>query len=304
MSVDPTTTSIAAHFDPDGLVAPHVERFFAELAGVSDRLIICSTAELTPRSRRRLSSIGELIERENLGYDFYSWRIGLLASGSLNEGERIILANDSVVGPLIPLSDITTRMRGRRTAFWGISSSSESHPAAPSAGRHLQTYLMGFEPRATSSPYFRRFWTEFRPPRSRTEAILTGELRLTGTLMAGELDYSTYFDPGPIWLWRSAFRRERSIPPETRGRFLGFAWRAARNLPAHAGNPMTGLWDESLHEGRLPFVKVEALRDDPYGLGRSQMLRRLEERWPTAFFGVRDYIERTAPRLTTLRDVP
>jgi hypothetical protein len=65
-------------------------------------------------------------------------------------------------------------------------------------------------------------------------------------------------------------------------------------------NPTYVLWD-AVFDGRLPFVKLEVLRDDPYEIGKEKALARLEEAYPEQLAGVREYLDRTREEFRLLR---
>ena len=57
---------------------------------------------------------------------------------------------------------------------------------------------------------------------------------------------------------------------------------------------MAALADRALDDARLPVVKLDTLRFDPYMLGSASLLDRCEQRYPAAFAGVREHLARTA----------
>ena len=67
-------------------------------------------------------------------------------------------------------------------------------------------------------------------------------------------------------------------------------------------NPSYVFWDAAL-DGRLPFTKIEVLRDDPYRMGNDRILATLERAHPEAFDGVREYIDRTRDQIRQLRGI-
>ncbi len=74
-------------------------------------------------------------------------------------------------------------------------------------------------------------------------------------------------------------------------------------------NPSAALADRALDRGRLPYVKLDTLRFDPYGLGADKLLTYCEQQLPEAFAGVREFLQETAvfypPRPTeALRPTP
>jgi len=85
--------------------------------------------------------------------------------------------------------------------------------------------------------------------------------------------------------WWAAHRRD--IPgSSTLGR--------VRRQSLESWNPSAGLADAALPDGRLPYVKIDTLRYDPYGLGVDRLLAACEQRFPDAFEGVRGFLADTA----------
>jgi hypothetical protein len=292
---------VAAHFDPHGHAADYFLRHLDELAKVCPQIVVVSTAELTEGARADLKRRAELIERTNEGYDFFSWKVGLDSLGAWWESDGLILVNDSVVGPLVPYETIIDEMSRRAAPFWGITASREMEP-------HLQSFLLGFESATLESPLLRAFWHGMVPLANRAQVIAHYERGLSKLLTVAGLSGKPYFEATAKDEVTARLRRSRYAYKRARTRALGrqsveptpsrrrSALRAGKFLvPEGAYNPMIALWDRAL-PGRLPFVKLETLRDDPYRLDdEHQMLSKLERRHPEAFAGVRDHLERTSP---------
>ena len=281
------TLSVLVHFDPHGEAAPHVLRHAQALASVSDSLIIVSTAELTSNARAALENIGTVIQRENVGYDFYSWRAGLLST-DWDEYSRIVLANDSVVGPLRPMPEILREMERRDVDMWGATLSREIRT-------HVQSFFMAFNKRVISSPFFRAFWSGMLPLSDRKEVILRYEIGLSHLLTTAGFRLGAYFEPEGWDRRVAAIRTARVTALQAKSRPWGPMVKTAVAPPDELGSstPVFSLWDRALQDGRLPYVKIRFLRGDPYRIGSETALRRCEERYPEAFQGVREFLKRT-----------
>jgi rhamnosyltransferase len=279
------TEAVFAHFDPDGLVAPHVTGHLDALTTVCDRITVVSTAPLGPESRRRLQEYGTLIERPNEGYDFGSWQAGILGSVDWARPPRLIMANDSTIGPLRPLERMLSEMAETDADVWGAALSDQ-------LGTHLQSFFLVCEPRVVGSPHFRAFWESFEPLSRRWFVINRYELGLSRMLLAAGYRLRGYFTPTPD---EQALCDARFADAQDPSR------RRADDPPPVGSNPMLGLWDRALPDGRLPFVKLEALRDDPYDLGAENTLSQCEQAFPEQFAGVREYLDRTRQSYAELR---
>lgn len=280
---------VLVHYDPDGLVGPHVTRLASALAHECDDLVIVSTARLTDGARAELAALGRLVERENVGYDFYSWRAGLLAMPGWQDSDELVLANDSVIGPLVPMHQLLSRLRRRGLDLGGASLSHQFEP-------HVQSYFMVLSAAMLRSPYLQQFWLGMTPVSRRGEVIDRYELGLSHLAHVLGHRVGAYFEPGPrdrrvaaLRTVRLAAQRDgRPVPDGLERRLL-----LRGPTPDTESSPVFSLWDRAI-TGRLPFVKVSLLRADPYRLGTETMLGQLERTHPRAFDGVRGYLDRTA----------
>jgi rhamnosyltransferase len=290
------TLAVLAHFDPHGLVAPHVSRHLDALVAYADEVLVVSTATLLPEAARELSGRARLIERPNTGYDFTSWKVGLEHLPGWTDADRLLLANDSVVGPLVPYADLAQTMVGRGAQAWGAAVNLEVEP-------HLQSFALGFERDVVSSPLFAAFWSGLAPVATRREVILRYELGLSRLLRTAGFTLGGYFEPTSRDVAVGRARRTRAaFSAGVAARNLRAAQRGVRTflLDGQPFNPMIAWWDRAT-DRRLPFVKLETLRDDPYGQGRDRMLATLEDALPVEMAGVREYLARTTAAYERLR---
>lgn len=289
--------TVFAHFDVDGLVAPHVRRYLDALAEVSSRLVVVSSSPLTTGSIAVLAGYGPLIQRDNTGYDFYSWRTGLVDTPGWQDAGSILLANDSMVGPVRPLPDVLSHLDAQGFDHAGITTSDEIQP-------HVQSYFARFGPRAVASPLFQAFWLGMPEVNDRYWVIRRFELGLSRLMRSEGLSLGAYFQPT---------RYERSLAQERKAASLGrrapellTRTRAALRPPGRVrpADQTLALADRILDDGRLPFIKVSFLRDDPYAVGAEGVLRRCEEVYPREFEGVREYVERIRPQYQARHNRP
>jgi rhamnosyltransferase len=296
------TLAVFAHFDPDGLVAPHVDRYLSALSGAVDRTVVVSTADPGPAERDQLARHGELVLRENVGYDFMSWKTGLDHVGDWGAFDRVVIGNDSVVGPLRPMAQILGERAPRDVDFWGMTASRELEP-------HVQSWFMVFERPVIASGLLHGFWRAMVPVSDRYVVIRRYEIGLSRLLRTGGLRMGSYLRPTPPQLLRAQARYRHAIsarPDLARAvRRAGPPGRLQRweeRLRRPAWNPSYVFWDGALN-GSLPFVKIEILRDDPYRMGPQRILGALERARPQDFAGVREYLERSKDRVRALRGI-
>lgn len=282
---------VLAHFDPDGRVAPHVRRQVDAWLALPAKLVVVSTAQLRDEDREWLAARVLLVERENVGYDFLSYQRGLQADGDLTGYDEVVLCNDSFVGPLRPYAEIFDRMAGRAVDFWGITRSDRRK-------RHLQSYFMVFRRQVVVSAAFADFWDNLVPLANRGQVIRRYEVGLSRTLARAGFRFAGYFRENRAERRRARMRVAWWVlhrrPVGDGSRWARF-WKDARE----PWNPTYALADSALDGARLPLVKLDTLRHDPYGLNAGRLLGLCEQAHPTEFDGVREFLERTGPYYPT-----
>lgn len=277
--------AVMAHFDPRGGLAPHARRQVQALAGAVDDLVVVSTAELAPASRTFLRAHARLVERDNTGYDFLSYRAGLSAF-DLEAYDEVTICNDSYV-PLVDYTDVYAAMAPRPAAFWGLSETDR-------VKHHVQSFFVTFRPAAVASAAFRDFWAGVEVLPDRATVIRRYEVGLSRRLYRAGLDSAAYFTESDHDR-RLARRRVRWWALRRTGAPTGRADAALlRRRAAVPWNPSIALADRALDGARLPHVKIDTLRYDPYGLDAERLLTRCEELFPAALEGVRGYLADTA----------
>lgn len=174
-----------AHFDKDNIVDEYVLFYLRDIRKVADRIVFVSTSSLNSETISRLKNICDsVIIRKNEGYDFASWQTAL-KSETLKDFDELILCNDSVYGPLLPLEQVFSAMRGESCDFWGITSSYD-------IAYHIQSYFLVFKKTVLDSGVFQKFWESTNIPQSKKEVIKLCEIGLSQTLLSAGFKASNY----------------------------------------------------------------------------------------------------------------
>ena len=72
----PKTVAVVAHFDPDDVLDPTLHGILEDLEALCDSVVLVTTSRLAPDDVPKSKKI-QTICRPNIGYDFYSYRVGL-----------------------------------------------------------------------------------------------------------------------------------------------------------------------------------------------------------------------------------
>lgn len=260
---------VYAHHDPDGVFDPHVVAALESYRPLMDHVTVVSTSAQTLPDCLR-SHVDRFLPRDNVGYDFCSWRDGLAALGPLDRYDEIVCANDSVYGPLFDLGPAFGDPRVAAADLWGMCVSEQGTRRRGKAScPHVQSWWFAMRKPLLSSATCAEFWASVEPQATKddlvdryeigwSERVLRGGFRIAGLYDARSAGSITWRELWPHLSLRDWPRSRRHL-------------RKARRTPH---NPSELVWRRLLDAG-VPFVKVGLFRVNHYGLDRDVVLRGL-----------------------------
>ena len=213
--------ALVAHWDPGGVVDPYVIYYMNALKNIGYSTVLISTAPVGVPDEV-LAAADAVLWRGCPGYDFTSWKAAFEYYPSLFEAREILITNDSIFGPMHPLSIIYETMDKLPCDFWGLVLSTEITP-------HLQSHYIVFRSKAIGSPALKSFISAIDTTEDKREVIFRYELKLTDWLQCGGLTAGAYITPA-------------NLPPY-----------AAVLSPGHV------LWWRLLRDLEAPFLKRAVL---------------------------------------------
>ena len=256
---------VYAHWDRDGIVDPYVIHALRVYRPVVDRIVFVST-HCTGASQALSALADEVIVRDNEGFDFASWREGLLRLDTAAYDE-ILFTNRSVYGPLWPIDGCLDAAAARRSDLWGMTVSREPEV-------HLQSYFMGMSRRLLASDCGRRLWEGVRLVPTKRDAINAYELRWMRDCVAHGFVVDAVFDgrtyPG-VSIGEQLSNMACWPPWQKRVR------RYRRSIRRPTYNPTHLQWKQVLEAG-VPMLKVDLLRDNPVGIDARRIYDWLRSR--------------------------
>ncbi len=240
---------IFAHYDRHGSVQPYVFYYLESLREMGVSIVFVTTSELKPEYLEKIRPIvSKAIVRRNIGHDFGSWHIGLSRACDLSNYEKLILANDSVYGPLFGLKEVFEKMDANHVDIWGITDSWEN-------SWHLQSYFLVLNNNVLGSDFFRRFWRGFRYKKNKLNVVNSYEIgfshraREAGFLCSAYCEYDSVikdFLEHPVFF--EEWNRDR---------------KRITNFDKIPHNSSYLLWANLIKTFKCPFLKVGLLRDNP-----------------------------------------
>ncbi len=253
--------AVFVHFDRQGVVHDFVYHYLQSLSDTgfcilfvsnSQNLRACDIDRLTPMC-------GRILIRKNRGLDFGAYRDAIAHIPDVAGLDALLLANDSVYGPIYRLDDLLARMDSSKADVWGATDSWEF-------SFHLQSYFILFYGPALRSDAFRRFWDRVRLVRSKTWVIRKYEVGLTRSLQhAG-------FRCRAVYPYREITRRvvdavlEQRVLENDRIDMIRKQFIANSFNLINAGTPVNGshfFWDQLILGMSFPFLKRELLQKNP-----------------------------------------
>ena len=242
--------AVVAHYDARGALTPDLMATVQALHGHGLRVCFVSTG-LGDAEAAALAPFAQVIRRENTGYDFWSYKVGIDHLLPQGPWRRLLLLNSSV------WIDDVGRILGRMQAVRGhfdLLALTMSHEAQP----HLQSYWLAFEsPQILASEAFAGWWGGLQPYSERAQVIAQHELGLSAHFLRAGFRLGALFKPGREHRLRAVLRALDN------GRLALPAADPVLVDPAAADglNPTLYAWDGLL--GQLGVLKWELLRRTP-----------------------------------------
>jgi lipopolysaccharide biosynthesis protein len=281
---------VFVHYDRDGVFDDHVVHALRVYRRLADRLVVVST------SARGLSPpleplVDTFIPRDNVGYDFCSWRAGLESLGDVAQFDEVVCVNDSVYGPLFDLAPAFSDPRIAGADFWGMCLSDQGiKRRGGGPAPHLQSWFFAMRRPVLESSAFETFWNSVVPLESKADIVDRYEVGMSldfqeaGFRMAGLYDSRL---AGPYTL--------REMLPHLSPLEPARSWRLYKKGRRPRTNPSELVWDRLIAAG-VPFVKVGLFRVNYYGLNLRRVLRGLEASTPYDIGLIRRHLARVGSK--------
>ena len=286
---------VYAHHDRDGVFDPHVVAALQRYRPLMDHVTVVSTAARQLPAEAR-PFVDHFLPRDNIGYDFCSWRAGLDALGSPDRFDEIVCANDSVYGPLFDVEPAFTDPRVAGADLWGMCL---SHQGIERRGwvssPHVQSWWFVMRKPLLASSAFASFWNTVQPLADKEEIIDRYEIGMSEQFASAGFHIAGLYDAGTAgpFRWRE-FLPHLSLRHPLRSR------RHIRRARRIFHNPSELVWRRLLNAG-VPFVKVALFRVNEYALNLDYVLSDIRGVSPFHAGLIRAHLQRVGPLSWTAR---
>lgn len=272
--------SVAAfvHYAPVAAVSGMVLRRVEQLRANGFAVVFISSAPgIPPVALARLRALCALVViRRNHGLDFGAWHdVAPLLRRAAPAMQELLLANDSVCGPLREEAPILAAMRAAGHGLFGLTENLAPRP-------HLQSYFLLARGRPVVADLL-RFLDGYTVTASKRRTIRNGEVRVSawmrrrGHAVAAWCGYEAI---ERVALQRDSARRRlrtlypflfRDILPGNPAEAAMMGW-ALHQRPVNATH---AFWRELVEEMGFPFLKTDLLLRNPIGIDDAAAWRRV-----------------------------
>lgn len=173
-------------FESENRLQEYKLRFLQALSPLMDDVIVVVNGQLHVEDINTLEPYGQVLIRDNKGYDTAAFREGIFALGKdkLKDYDQLFLVNDTNIGPMRDLSHVCQEMTDKHLDFWGISFGEEQEDVTKEnpygyIPKHLQSYFLVIEKLMLNDDAFYEYWTHLTDTDSRDKAIGRHETRFT-----------------------------------------------------------------------------------------------------------------------------
>jgi len=214
----------------------------------------------TEFSEKILDSL--IYERANEGNDFGAWSWAIKNNIIPDNTDYLLLTNDSLYGPIFPLTPILETMLSKPDIdFWGLTESYER-------SWHLQSYFLLFSKKVFLSDTFKKVFSQEFKGLSKLQIIKKGELQLSKLLSDAGFKGSAYIP-------------YNQLDPDFEVSDLR--------------NPTLFFWEQLIEKFHFPFIKKELILQNPENIPHTDRIFSLVQSYSSYPFGnikqsISDYI--------------
>jgi lipopolysaccharide biosynthesis protein len=277
------TLVIFASFDVQSIVDEYVLNYLFELKKqLSADIVFVTTSEKLedPEVQKLKLYCRSIVHRKNVSIDFGSWKVALDETPDWQEYETLIIANDSVYGPLADMNAVLNLADSAKPVIAGVTESLQYT-------RHLQSYFLVVNSKALHSDFFKKFWSEFKFYDSKKLIIQDYEIGLSRKAIKADIEVKALFPYEAL--------SKKALQSEA-GEYL------SKKAKKQILNPTHHFWRALLREKNSLFIKIELVKKNPAKLPD---LDRLESeivsvsKYPYSL--IENHLRRTANRSATTR---
>lgn len=245
---------VIAHYSSSGRVANHLVTLVQTLSDYSKNIIFVSTGILESELSK-LAPYATVIARENVGYDFWSYKVGLEELGDLAQYQKVLCFNSSFIclKPDLLLEKAFFPMMN--SGLNGITFSAQD-------SLHIQSYWFSFDgDLLLNNGALQGWWDQLKPISERSLVVKYYEIGMSQWFIDRGVGITALFEASREDLLVSlarliATRRARPKMSSDGSMSVTFDLESSKAL-----NPTHYLWDSLVNE--FGILKLDLLINNP-----------------------------------------
>lgn len=176
--------AVLAHYDIDAVIDSYLKKLIKEIERFVDKIILVTTSGVDEKSLLDFNKV-QVIQRENVGYDFYSYKTGIDSISNLQQYDQLLVLNDSFY--ITESFDMNLfLLQSTDKDIYSITSTNQF-------AYHLQSYFIVFSKKAILSLWFYKFWQNVFIYKRKIKIIFDYEINLTRSAMQHGLTAGSMF---------------------------------------------------------------------------------------------------------------
>lgn len=186
-------------YDKERKIDPYIGYMLKELKTcVKYLVVVCNEEEVTDGLENIVDYADEIFYRENRGFDAGGFKTAMcefIGWDKILQYDELVLVNDSMFGPFIPMKDIFAEMNKRSVDFWGLASQgAREGKNIRSFPQYIQSYFLVVRFPMLHSAEFRKYWEEIPLYHKFWDVVIQHEERFTSYFSGLGYTYDVYAD--------------------------------------------------------------------------------------------------------------
>lgn len=223
-------------YDFENIVDDYIGYMLCELRKAVDCLVVVCNYEYIAKGIENVEPYADKIyHRENIGFDaggFKETICSFIGWENVYGYDELILANDSMFGPFIPMKQIFSKMEKNGFDFWGITKHGMKKEKEDVIYEHIQSYFLVIGEKLLHSGEFKEYWNEMPYYTNFNEVVWKHEMLFTQNFCDLGYQYGCFADMTPN-------ESENCMHNYTQYGFLQYELIKKRNFPFLKKKPIT-----------------------------------------------------------------
>ena len=197
-----------AGYDKTNIIQDYVVYYLKELSSVSDVYYMADNEISESEKLKIIPYVKGAYGFHHKKYDFGSWQelINIIGWDKISEYDELILANDSVFGPLYSMKDFFNKIEDDKE--WDVCGITEECSVGKNQTQYiienfLQSYFIVLKKYVFAQNFFKQFFKDYKRYERKEDVVLNGEKRLSRLLLDNKIVIKkvvrNLYDPFKEW---------------------------------------------------------------------------------------------------------